>query len=214
MRRNGGSKRVSRRWGQAASVGTIHAIIREGLQRAVMLLDGTVPSGARAGALDEISDNNRQGGYLSVVDARSGAVWATAGPRAVENDSWALLLLDLGDRGLRLERGVRDAPGELHRCVRQSTNRGSPLAGRPLRWEPSRQIAAHWCAPSNGVTRANRTSRPEGAALDSAALSTRHGFSVASQHALNAPLAGRTAVACGVSRQATCRTPPSAGPTA
>jgi hypothetical protein len=50
--------------GQAVSVGTIHAILREGQQRALTLLDRTVPPGARAGALDEIYGNNRQGGYL------------------------------------------------------------------------------------------------------------------------------------------------------
>jgi len=58
--------------------------------------------------LDEIYGNNRQGGYLSVVDAQSGAVWATAGPLAVDHDSWALLLLELEDRGLRLRSGVSD----------------------------------------------------------------------------------------------------------
>jgi hypothetical protein len=94
--------------GQAVSVGTIHAILREGQQRALTLLDRTVPPGARAGALDEIYGNNRQGGYLSMVDAQSGAVWATAGPLAVDHDSWALLLLEVEDRGLRLERGVSD----------------------------------------------------------------------------------------------------------
>ena len=94
--------------GQTLSVGTIHGIIREGQQRAVALLDGTLPPGARAGALDEIYGNNRQGGYLSVVDAQSGAVWATAGPLAVDHDSWALLLLELEDRGLRLRSGVSD----------------------------------------------------------------------------------------------------------
>jgi hypothetical protein len=94
--------------GQAVGVGTIHAIIREGQERAVTLLDRTVPPGARAGALDEIYGNNRQGGYLSVVDAQSGAVWATAGPLAVDHDSWALLLLDLEERGLRLSSGVSD----------------------------------------------------------------------------------------------------------
>jgi hypothetical protein len=94
--------------GQVVSVGTIHGIIREGQQRALTLLGRTVPPGARAGALDEIYGNNRQGGYLSVVDAQSGAVWATAGPLAVDHDSWALLLLELEDRGLRLGSGVSD----------------------------------------------------------------------------------------------------------
>lgn len=99
--------------GQAVSVGTIHGIIREGQQRAVTLLDCTVPPGARAGALDEIYGNNRQGGYLSVVDAQSGAVWATAGPVAVDHDSWALLLLELEERGLRLGSGVSDGGGAM-----------------------------------------------------------------------------------------------------
>jgi hypothetical protein len=99
--------------GQAVSVGTVHAIIREGQERAVTLLSRTVPPGARAGALDEIYGNNRQGGYLSVVDAQSGAVWATAGPLAVDHESWALLLLELEDRGLRLGSGVRDGGGAM-----------------------------------------------------------------------------------------------------
>ena len=99
--------------GQAVSVGTIHGIIREGQQRAVTLLDGTVPPGARVGALDEIYGNNRQGGYLSVVDAQSGAVWATAGPLAVDHDSWALLLLALEERGPRLSSGVSDGGGAM-----------------------------------------------------------------------------------------------------
>lgn len=94
--------------GQAVSIGTIHGIIREGQQRALRLLERTVPPGSRAGALDEIYGNNRQGGYLSVVDAQSGAVWATAGPLAVDHDSWALLLLEAQDRGLRLWSGVSD----------------------------------------------------------------------------------------------------------
>jgi hypothetical protein len=95
-------------WGQSVSEGTIHGIIREGQQRALRLLGSTVPPQARAGAWDEIYGNNRQGGYLSVVDAQSGAVWATAGPLAVDHDSWALLLLELEGRGLRLGSGVSD----------------------------------------------------------------------------------------------------------
>jgi len=54
-----------------------------------------------------------RGGYLSVVDAQSGAVWATAGPLAVDHDSWALLLLDLEERGLRLSSGVSDGGGAM-----------------------------------------------------------------------------------------------------
>jgi hypothetical protein len=94
--------------GQAVSVGTIHGIIREGQRRALTLLERTVPPGPRAGALDEIYGNSRQGGYLSVVDAQSGAVWATAGPLAVDHDSWVLLLLEAQGRGLRLWSGVSD----------------------------------------------------------------------------------------------------------
>jgi hypothetical protein len=94
--------------GQAVSIGTIHEIIRNGQRRALTLLAGTVPPGPRAGALDEIYGNNRQGGYLSVVDAQSGAVWVTAGPLAVDHDSWALLLLEAQDHGLRLWSGVSD----------------------------------------------------------------------------------------------------------
>jgi hypothetical protein len=94
--------------GQSVRVGTISGIIREGQRRALALLERTVPPGPRAGALDEIYGNNRQGGYLSVVDAQSGAVWATAGPLGVDHDSWALLLLEAEDRGLRLWSGVSD----------------------------------------------------------------------------------------------------------
>jgi hypothetical protein len=99
--------------GQAVSVGSIHNIIRDAQQRAQTLLDRTVPPGTRAGALDEIYGNNRQGGYLSMVDAQSGAVWATAGPLAVDHDSWALLLLEREDRGLRLRSGVSDGGGAM-----------------------------------------------------------------------------------------------------
>ena len=94
--------------GQAVSLGTINAVVREAGQRALALLERPVDRQVAALALDEIYGNDRHGGYLSAVDAHSGAVGGTTGPVGVDGDRWTLLLWLVQARGLRWCSTVHD----------------------------------------------------------------------------------------------------------
>jgi hypothetical protein len=93
---------------QGISLTTISAILLDAEQRALRWLANTAPPSVRALALDELYANNRRGGYLSAVDVHSGAVWASAGPLAVDTESWILLLWELQDRGMQWDRVTLD----------------------------------------------------------------------------------------------------------
>jgi transposase-like protein len=93
---------------QGISLTTITTILQDAEQRALRLLGTTTPPSLRALALDELYANNRRGAYLSAVDVHTGAVWASAGPVAVDTDSWILLLWELQERGLLWDRVTMD----------------------------------------------------------------------------------------------------------
>jgi hypothetical protein len=59
-------------------------------------------------ALDELDGRQRGEAYLSVVDSRSGAVWASTSPVAVDGESWTLLLWQLQEQGLPWETTISD----------------------------------------------------------------------------------------------------------
>jgi hypothetical protein len=94
--------------GWHVSLATIGAVIHEAEARAVACLAQTVPPQPRALALDELYGNARDAAYLSAVDARGGAVWATAGPVAPDAESWTLLLWEAQGRGVTWPATVHD----------------------------------------------------------------------------------------------------------
>jgi hypothetical protein len=87
--------------GQPLSLGRIQAILAQAEERALALVARQVPAGRRDLACDEIYGHDRHAGYLSVVDAHTGAVWGAVGPVGVDKESWTLLFWDLEGRGLR-----------------------------------------------------------------------------------------------------------------
>jgi hypothetical protein len=95
--------------GTPVSVGTIAAIIADARQRAVAWF-GTraAPASPRVVALDEIDGNDRDGAYLSVVDAQGGAVWQSIGPVPVDEESWTLLLWEVQEHGIVWEQTISD----------------------------------------------------------------------------------------------------------
>ncbi len=94
--------------GVNVSLAAISAVVREAGERALTWLATHPPATARVLALDELYGNDRHGGYLSVVDARGGAVWATVGPLPVDAESWTLLLWEAQERGLRWQGTIHD----------------------------------------------------------------------------------------------------------
>jgi hypothetical protein len=95
--------------GQPLSLGSIQAILAQAEERALALVARQVPAGRRDLACDELYGHDRHAGYLSVVDAQTGAVWGAVGPVGVDKESWTLLFWDLEARGLRW--GVRASDG-------------------------------------------------------------------------------------------------------
>lgn len=94
--------------GRAVSLGTVSGVVQEAERRALLAMAAPVAVGPRVLALDEIYGNDRHGATLSVVDALGGAVWAAAGPVAVDGESWTLLLWEVRARGLRWNGTVSD----------------------------------------------------------------------------------------------------------
>jgi hypothetical protein len=109
---------------QPVRLATIAAVIQEAERRALHWLASHAPASARPVALDEIFGNDRHGGYLSVVDTASLAVWAAAGPLPVDGESWTLLLWLAQDRGLRITTTVHDGGAALQ----AGTAAGAPAA--------------------------------------------------------------------------------------
>ena len=103
------------------SLDTITHILQDAEQRALGWLATHVPLTTRALALDEIYANDRQGAYLNAVDVHSGAVWASAGPVAVDTDSWTLVLWELQARGLRWNQVVLDGGSAMQAACRAVT---------------------------------------------------------------------------------------------
>ncbi len=127
---------------QPVRLATIAAVIQEAEQRALHWLTTHAPASARPVALDEIFGNDRHGGYLSVVDTASLAVWAAEGPLPVDGDSWTLLLWLVQERGLRISATVHDGGAALQ----AGTAAGVPTAqhGRDV-WH-----VFHRCAQVQG----------------------------------------------------------------
>lgn len=93
----------------AVSLGTIAAVVGEAQQRALAwMAHRPVPDSTRSVALDEMFGNDRHGAYLSMVDTASWAVWASAGPVAVDQKSWTLVLWEAQERGLRWRQTTND----------------------------------------------------------------------------------------------------------
>lgn len=91
------------------SLGTIAAVVGAAQRRALRWdAKHQAPSSERVVALDEMFGNDRRGAYLSMVDTASWAVWAIAGPVAVDHESWTLLLWEAQERGLRWKQTVSD----------------------------------------------------------------------------------------------------------
>jgi hypothetical protein len=86
-------------WGRHVGLGTIQAIVAAAERQAQACLDTLAPPQPGALALDELFNGDAQAAYLSAVDARTGVVWATAGPVAPDAESWTLLLWDVQERG-------------------------------------------------------------------------------------------------------------------
>jgi len=103
--------------GQEVSLGTISTVVRAAQERALALVAGQAPPGARAVARDEIYGRDRQGAYLNVVDVDSGAVWAAEGPLPVDGETWTLTLWAAQERGLRWQRVVSDGGKAMAQAV-------------------------------------------------------------------------------------------------
>ncbi len=112
-----GIQRCLAEHGCPVSLGTISAVVSEAERRALGLLAQPLTIGPRLVALDELYGNDRHGAYLSMVDARSGAVWQAAGPVGVDTDSWTLLLWEAQARGLRWAVSIGDGGGALSQAA-------------------------------------------------------------------------------------------------
>lgn len=86
--------------GETVSLGTIAGVVAEAGRRAQACQADLAPPQPCALALDELFSGPRAA-YLSAVDARTGAVWATAGPVPADAESWTLLLWEVQARGGR-----------------------------------------------------------------------------------------------------------------
>ena len=103
--------------GQEVSLGTITAVVQTAGQRAQQWLTSQMPTTARALALDELYGSQRGAGYLTVVDAGSGAVWASTSPVAVDGESWTRLVWQLEEQGLRWHTMVSDGGKAIGEAV-------------------------------------------------------------------------------------------------
>jgi hypothetical protein len=86
-------------WGRHVGLGTIQGVVAEAGRRAQGCLDSLVPPQPCALALDELFNRDARAAYLSAVDARTGVVWATAGPAPADAESWTVLLWEVRERG-------------------------------------------------------------------------------------------------------------------
>ena len=90
------------------SLGRITTVVNEAQRRAQHWLNSHAPISRRSIALDELYGSRRGVGYLSIVDTHSWAVWATAGPVAVDGESWTLLLWAAQTSGLHWYATISD----------------------------------------------------------------------------------------------------------
>jgi len=149
--------------GREVGLGTVAGIVAEAGGRARALLSESAPAAPVALALDELFGHAPQAAYLSAVDARSGAVWAAAGPVGADADSWTLVLWDLAARGVRCTAAVHDggkaaaggcaaaAPGTprqrdlwhvLHRAAQVQARLDRRVTEAEARWASAERHAA------------------------------------------------------------------------
>ena len=105
--------------GLRISLGSISGIVQEAGRRAQQWLSQQQASTPRALALDEQYSSQRGKAYLNVIDVRSGQVWATLPPVAVDGESWTLVWWYLCEQGLRCERSVSDGGNAIHDALSQ-----------------------------------------------------------------------------------------------
>lgn len=103
--------------GVQVGLGLISAVVQRAGQRALDWMGKHVPTSTRGLALDELYGSQRGQGYLSVVDAYSGAVWASTSPVAVDGESWTLLLWQLQEQGLHWHTLVSDGGKAIEEAV-------------------------------------------------------------------------------------------------
>ncbi len=92
---------LQRLLGVQVSLGTISAVVQRAGERALSWMTKQAPKSAGGLALDELYGSQRGQGYLNVVDALSGAVWASTSPVAVDGESWTRLVWQLQEQGVR-----------------------------------------------------------------------------------------------------------------
>jgi hypothetical protein len=107
--------------GVHVSTGKISSILHEAGKRAQEWLDQQIPEGMRDLAIDEQYSHQRGEAYLNIVDAHTTFVYASCPPVAVDGESWALLLLQMKDHGLRWRVVVSDGGKAIGRAVREVT---------------------------------------------------------------------------------------------
>jgi transposase-like protein len=101
------------------SLGSITKIVQEAGRRAQRWLSQQQVSTPRALALDEQYSSQRGKAYLNVIDVRSGQVWASLPPVAVDGESWTLVWWYLCEQGLLCERSVSDGGNAIHDALSQ-----------------------------------------------------------------------------------------------
>jgi len=177
--------------GWEVGLGTVAGVVAEAGRRAQALLDGLAPPQPTALALDELFGGGPRAAYLGAVDARSGAVWAAAGPVAPDAESWTLLLWELAERGLGWTTAVhdggkaaaggaavadptaalqRDVWHVLHRCAQACARLERQAAAALARWEAAERYAA---AVAAGQRPRYRPPQPVAAALAGVAAAER-----------------------------------------
>jgi transposase-like protein len=148
--------------GRRVRLATVVAVVRAAGARAQALLAAAVPPVPVPLALDEAFGARPRDGYLSAVDARTGAVWAAAGPTTPEAATWTAVLEGLAGRGLRWPVTVHDggkaaaggaaaaaaAPRQrdlwhvLHRCAQAQARLERLVVAAEAGWERAERYEA------------------------------------------------------------------------
>lgn len=149
--------------GVRVSLGTIARVVAEAGQRAAAMLQTQAPPAPVVLALDEIFGGAPRHGYLNAVDARSGVVWATAGPVVPSEATWRDLLSGLAAQGVTWSSAVHDGgkpaaaavaaltpdvPRQrdiwhvLHRCAQAQARLERLVVDAEAKWERAERYAA------------------------------------------------------------------------
>lgn len=149
--------------GVRVSLGTIARVVADAGPRAAAVLGELVPPAPVALALDELFGGAPRQGYLNAVDARSGVVWATAGPVVPGEAAWRDRLTGLAGQGVTWSAAVHDGgkpaaagvaavtpdvPRQrdiwhvLHRCAQAQARLERLVEGAEAKWETAERYAA------------------------------------------------------------------------